>query len=122
MKFAIFFLCFGAVGAIMMAPFWIDRAVVWVLRTFHIFLFPYAIRLAVSVERDTAEWKFGKYEAEHPRIGTIWIGNEAYGLKVKLGCDTEWRPNWIERRIIWDAVDRALSRSIQRHLDKTLPA
>lgn len=112
----VFFCTAGFFGAIATAPLWVDRAIVWVLRTFHLFLFPNAIRLAVSLERDTAEWTYRKYQAEHPKIGTIWIGNCAYGINVKIiaGDETlEWKPNWIERRIIRDAwTVRSVGRSI----------
>jgi hypothetical protein len=33
-------------AALATAPLWLDRAAVWVMRSFHFFLFPNAIRLA----------------------------------------------------------------------------
>ena len=75
----VFFCTAGFFGAIATAPLWVDRAIVWVLRTFHVFLFPNAIRLAVSLERDTAEWTFRKDQAEHPKIGTSGPGTAHTG-------------------------------------------
>jgi hypothetical protein len=112
----------GFFGGMATVPFWADHAAVWMLRTFHIFLFPDAIRLAVSLERDTAEWEFGNYEVRHPKIGTVWIGHDVLGIRVKIDEVTEWRPNWIERRIIWQAVNLAINRRIHEHLHRTLPA
>jgi hypothetical protein len=114
----------GTIVLIVTAPFWADRLVVWVLRSHSIIAFPEAIRMAVSLERDTAEWRFTKHEAEHQQIGAAWIANGAGGIHVdvKLGNDTlEWKPNWIERRVIYDAAMLARARVIREQLDKVLP-
>lgn len=114
----------GAIVCLGMSPFWLDRPIVWLMRTFNVLLYPDAIRLAVSLERDTAEWRFSKSQAAHQQIGTVWVGSSVFSvhLDITQGNDTiEWRPGWIERRIIYNAEKQARARTIHEHLDKVLP-
>lgn len=123
MKFLLFLLICGGIVALATVPFWFDRAIVWVLRTFRIFAFPDAIRIAVSLERDTDEWEFTANYANHPQIGSISIG---YVGSVCVHLDKQstliWQPNFIERRIIYDAIQRVEQRRIHTHFAKVLPA
>jgi hypothetical protein len=124
MSFVLFMTGVGALVCLGMSPFWADRPIVWLMRTFNVFIYPEAIRLAVSLEGDTAGWRFTQRQAEHQQIGAIWIGNGVFGVHVdvKLGNDTiEWRPGWLERRIIHDAERQARARTIHEQLDKVLP-
>ena len=111
-KFLLFVFCLATfVGSIATMPLWLDRAIVAAMRRLHIFAFPNAIRLAVSLERDAAQWTFSRYEAKHPTIGTISYLTGPSGLHVEFpnGARVEypgiqdmvrWDPNWIERRIL----------------------
>jgi hypothetical protein len=93
------------------------------MRAGQIYLFPEAIRLAVSLERDTAQWRFSQYGAEHPTLGNL-RAHSAYivQLTTKVGDDTiEWEPNFIERQIIWNALSATRTRLLRAKLDKVLP-
>jgi hypothetical protein len=119
--FVIIALVFGALAS---GSFWFERVVVWALRTFHIFAFPNAIRIAVSLERDGAEWELGTSYLKHPKIGSIRMGS-VHSVCVHLDGKQPsliWEPNFIERRIIWDAVQAWMAHRIDAHLDRTLPA
>jgi len=64
------------------------------------------------------------WTAEHKRIGEIRDPGGGCGLRVlvKHGNDSiDWRPNFIQRRIIRDALTCARSRVIHTRLDKVLP-
>jgi hypothetical protein len=111
-----------AFAAVAFAPFWVDRAIVWAMRTCRIYAFPEAIRLAVSLERDAAQWQTDTHKWTHPIIGRLYYPDTVGILHLKIG-DTavEWKPNWIERRIICNAARQVVRRDIHRHLNKTLP-
>jgi hypothetical protein len=125
MTFVVYMLTAGVLFlAIGFAPAWVDRSTVWAMRSLHVLAFPDAIRLAVSLERDVAEWRFSNRQAEHQQIGDVWIANGPFGthVDVKLGNDKiTWKPNFIERRIIYDAALHARARTIHAQLDKVLP-
>jgi hypothetical protein len=110
----------AAVGVACSLPFWIDRVIVWLMRTLCIFLFPEAIRLAVSLERDTGEWTFATYCIKHPKIGAVKYPDSISILNVEIG-EMVWHPNWIERRIIYNACRAAERRHVNQHLHRTLP-
>ena len=115
----------GTIALCATAPFWADRVIVSMLRARGIFVFPASIRMAVGLERDTTEWRFGNHQAEHQQIGDVWIasGAGAIHVDVKLGNDTiKGEPRWIERRIIYDAAVLARARVFRERLDKVLPA
>jgi hypothetical protein len=118
---AIYLLCVAVIIVCATATYWLDRVIVLVLRPG---AFPDASRLAVSLERDTNEWRFTDGSAEHQSIGTIRAPDSAWSLHMplKLGNDAiDWRPGYIERRIIWNALMDARSRVIHAHLDRALP-
>jgi hypothetical protein len=102
-------------------PFWIDRLVVILLRRLGLgmALFPTAVGIAVSIITHPEQWSSDGNRLIHPDIGRIWIANKAWGIHV----DTEmgrWEPNWIERRIIREAVDWRLSNYIRDRLEVTV--
>ena len=102
-------------------PFWIDRLVVILLRRLGLgmALFPTAVGIAVSIITHPEQWSSDGDHLIHPDIGTIWIANAARGIHV----DTEmgrWEPNWIERRIIREAVDWRVSNYIRDRLEVTV--
>jgi hypothetical protein len=113
----------GFFAVIASVPWWLDRAIVGVLRTFRIFAYPNAIRLAVSLERDTAQWEVTSSYLTHPEIGSVKVGSvDSVCVHLDDNSRIIWIPNWIERRIIHDAVKQAIHRRINCHLDRTLPA
>jgi hypothetical protein len=110
-------------GALATSTYWFERLIVWMLRTFHIFAFPNAIRIAVSLERDGGEWELGNSYIKHPKIGLVRIDGVH---SVRLHLDDKqpaliWEPNFIERRIIWDAAQAWMAHRIDAHLSASLP-
>jgi len=85
-------------------PMYWDHVVVWFLRTARIYAFPVAINIAMSIEHHPEQWNSDGYRLSHPIVGSIWTGNEAYGLHIETPFG-DWKPNKIERRIIRNAVD-----------------
>jgi hypothetical protein len=86
--------------AAVFASFWIDRIVVFVLYRVDLPLFETAWLVAESIYRHPDEWavKYG-HLLEHPRLGEL----RAYSVR---GLELDgWEPNFIERRIIWDAIE-----------------
>jgi hypothetical protein len=108
----------GLIAAVCTAPFWLDRVAVVVLRCSGLgpALFPTAVGLAVLIVNHPEQWSSDKYYLRHPDIGSIWIRNGAYGLHVETAMG-EWRPNFIERRIIRQAVNWRLSNYIRDRLE-----
>jgi hypothetical protein len=98
----------------------LDYVAVWLMRTFNIYVFPEAIRIAVSLERNTNEWTFGSNGIEHPRIRELRTGGRLY-LLIDMRTGQRWDPNWIERRIILDAIEHVTARRAREHLERTLP-
>jgi hypothetical protein len=120
----ILFVAGALIVAVGLTPFWLDRVAVWTMRTFHIPAFPHATRLAFSLERDTAEWRFTESQAEHQTIGSIRLAAGCHGLYVLVRSANDllgWEPNFIEQRIIWDAATNARARVIRAQLEKVLP-
>ena len=106
-------------------PLWLDRLAVWFMREFNVYLYPDAIRLAISLQQNTDSWRFDEHWASHNTIGKIWIANGASYIRLKMpsGNDTiEWKPGWIERRIIYNAQKQACAKAIHQKLDKVLPS
>jgi hypothetical protein len=110
-----------AVLALVAALAHLDYVAVWLMRTFNIYVFPEAIRIAVSLERNTSEWTFGRDGIEHPRIGELRTGGRLY-LLIDFRTGQRWDPNWIERRIILDAIEHVTARRAHEHLERTLPS
>jgi len=125
MKFLVFWLLFcGGVMAIALAPFWFDRTVVAVMRHGHIYAYPMAIHTALSLQRHPDQWTLDYRSLRHPTIGTLdWLGGkvEAPFITLTLPDKQTWKPNWIERRIIADAVEDFLRARRNAHLDQLLP-
>src|SRR3954470_20852882 len=108
----------GLLFAVCTVPLWFDRAAVVVLRCSGLgpALFPTAVGIAVSIVTHPEQWSSDKYPRRHPDIGAIWIANGAYGghLETPIG---EWRPSFIERRIIRQAIEWRLSNYIRDRLE-----
>lgn len=119
MRFLIFWaISCAALACLATSPYWLDRVIVFLLRTCRIYAFPSAIRVAMSLEQHPEQWKFSKYEASHPTIGSVsfYVGAASLHLDFE---GIEWRPNWIERRIIFNAVRLVQSRRIAEHINRT---
>jgi hypothetical protein len=96
--------CLGAwLVSVLVAPIY-DHIVVFFLRVTNCQCYPLAISIARLICEHPAEWTYDEYHMRHPRIGTIWIANKAYGLHIKTDFG-DWTPSKIERRIIREAVD-----------------
>ena len=114
------------VALLVFAPFWLDRVVVFLMRTMRVYLFPIAIRIAYSLEREPEEWHLDVTELKHPTIGTIKFMNTAWDIRVDLPATNHmtgqrWKPSYIERRIICDAVNGLVRDRQMSLLDRTLP-
>jgi hypothetical protein len=114
----IFLACGAAVAAICTMSLWFDRVAVIVLRRLGLgmMLFPTAVGIAVSITSHPEQWSSDGYQIAHSDIGRIWIGNAAYGIRVETAFG-KWQPNWIERRIIREAVDWRIGRYIRDRLE-----
>jgi hypothetical protein len=108
----------GVIAAVCTVPLWLDRVAVFVLRCSGLgpALFPTAVGLAVSIITHPEQWSSDRYHLTHPDIGSIWIANATYGLHLETAIG-EWRPNFIERRIVRQAVDWRLSNYIRDRLE-----
>jgi len=96
-----------------------DRIIVALMRCFNIIIFPTAISIAMLILEHPEQWSHDQYRMSHPDIGSIWIANESYGLKVETAFG-DWIPNFIERRIIRDAVDWRINQYIKRRITQAL--
>ena len=93
------FLIPGVVAAIMN----FDRIAVLALREIETPFFREAWAVAELIYRRSEPWQVDRYELTHPKVGRISHFGYAVGLSVS-GPFGEWRPNFIERRIIWNAI------------------
>jgi hypothetical protein len=113
----------GAMLATM--PLWFDRVIVFVMRRGQIYLFPTAIRLALSLETQEDEWQLDGDKQLHPSIGKVWLVSERM-VRIELPNTNQsknvvWEPGWIERRIIRDAATGLKTRRLAALLDRSLP-
>jgi hypothetical protein len=81
----------------------LDRIVVFVLREIETPLFREAWTIADLICRYPEQWEVEGRALKHAKIGRVQHSSGALGLSVS-GPFGEWRPNFIERRIIWDAI------------------
>jgi len=100
----LFFLLYVAAILLFLMAVFSDRIVVFLMRWLNLPLFPTAVGIAISIMEHPEEWSSNKHELCHCDIGSIWIANDAYGIRVETAFGT-WNPNRIERRIIREAVD-----------------
>jgi len=120
-----FILWLGVLAAMFSAPFWADRAIVALMRHCHIYAFPTAIRIALSLQRHPEQWSLKYGSLTHSTIGTLdWIAGrvEAAFITLTLPDRQAWKPSWIERRILADAIEDWLRQRREAHLDRHLPA
>jgi len=111
----VLFLIYGIIALVVAAVFFSDRLVVVLMRWLNLPLFPTAVGIAISIMEHPEQWSSGSRELRHPDIGAIWIGNDAWGIKVETDFGT-WTPNRIERRIIHEAVDWRINDYIRNRL------
>jgi hypothetical protein len=71
--------------------------------------------MAMLIIQRPEQWSFDHYRMSHPDIGSIWIANGAYGLHVETAIG-DWKPNFIERRIIREAVDWRIEQYLRERL------
>jgi hypothetical protein len=112
----------AAFALIASAPFWLDRLVVNIRRS-GIILFPEAVGVAVSLTRDPDQWELGSSYIKHQEIGSVHVDDGVARVCVHLEKERLiWKPNFVERRIIWDGWRTWRTRRIGAHLDRTLPS
>jgi hypothetical protein len=99
----------------------LDYVIVRLMRHFHIFLYPDAIKLAMSLESDPAWQTYTAHSVVHPTIGRIEFHDCPSLLHLGINQHIDWKPNWIERRIIADSAQVMVRRMIREHLDRILP-
>lgn len=104
--------------AIIFANFY-DHIIVAVIYTLHLNVCPMARQIAMLLYQYPEQWTGDKYHLSHPKVGAIWIANEAYGLKIQTEFG-DLKPNVIERRLIRDAVDWRLRGYIRHRLTAAL--
>ena len=83
-----------------------------------------AIRIALSLQQHPEQWTPDCRSLRHATIGRLdWLGGkvEAPFITVTLPDEQTWKPNWIERRIIADAIEDWLGQRRNAHLDRHLP-
>jgi hypothetical protein len=105
----------AAVGSVIAIGANFDRVAVFLLRRLNLPLFPTAISMAMLIIQRPEQWSFDHYRMSHPDIGSIWIANGAYGLHVETAIG-DWKPNFIERRIIREAVDWRIEQYLRERL------
>lgn len=119
MKVLIFLLCVflivSAIATIVFAARNLDRLIVGIIRRANIPVFSVAVGIAMLIVEHPEQWSFDRHRMSHPDIGSIWIANEAYGLRLETAMG-DWKPNFIERRIIREAVDWRIARFIRERL------
>ena len=96
-------------AAIMAAVFSFDRITAFLLRPFHHRLFLLAHRVARSLHEEPDTWIFERerYRAKHRSSGlSIHMASaDASALRFETNVG-EWKPNFVERRIVRNALDR----------------
>ena len=117
--FVIWLASCGVIAALVTTPLWADRAIVAVMRNCRIYIYPTAIRIALSLQRSPEQWSLEHRGLKHPTIGTLeWIGGS---ITLTLPDRQAWKPSWIERRILAEAVEGWLRQRREAHLDPHLP-
>jgi hypothetical protein len=109
----------ATVALLFVVPLHFDRIVVILLRRLRIPLYPTAIGIAVAIVNQPEQWSSDGYKLSHPDIGSIWIANGAFGIKLDTNMG-KWSPNYIERRIIREAVDWRIGAYIRDRLEVAL--
>jgi hypothetical protein len=104
--FLIIWLMFcGTIGGVILLVFHLDRLVVAFLCLINAPVYPEARRVATLVYQHPGQWKAYEHKLEHPKIGEIWCGLGCNrSLHVEGKAFGRWDPNYIERRIIYNAV------------------
>lgn len=96
-----------------------DRVVVMVIYRLNLNVYPMARQIAGLLYNCPEQWTSDRFHLRHPKLGAIWIANEAYGLKIESEFG-DLMLNMIERRIIRDAVDWRLRQYIRDRLTLVL--
>jgi hypothetical protein len=127
MTFLVIWLAWSLIAIMVVTgPLWFDRAVVVMMRVCRIYAYPNAIRIAISLEHDAGEWHLDHHSLVHPKIGTLdWLSGRAEPLFITFrlpgDCRASYKPKWIERRILANAINAHLAMRLDAHLDRHLP-
>lgn len=109
----------GLFAGVVCVVTWHERIVLVLLCLFNVKVFPEARAVALLLYQHPEQWTSDDFRMSHATVGSIWIANEAYGLKVETPFGS-WKPCALERRIIRDAVDWRLKEYVRAHLSHTL--
>jgi hypothetical protein len=117
---AVAFVAFpGSLGCVAVIAFNFDRIVVRLLRCSGMPVYPLAVSIAVLIYKHPEQWTCRTHEMLHPKVGSVWTSNKAYGLHVDSDFG-RWDPNWIERRIIRDAVDWRIRTFVRNRITQAM--
>lgn len=93
---------------IMGAAFNFDRIIAFALRPLHHRLFPLAHRVARSLRTEPETWDYDRdgSRATHRPSGVVISSGYGHASGVRFVTKVgEWKPNFIARRIVRDALD-----------------
>jgi hypothetical protein len=107
------------VAGIIVAGVNFDRIAVFVLSVLNAPVYEEARRIAASIYNTPQQWKPGIYGLTHERIGSICSSSLACSLYLSGDAYGTWQPNFVERRIIYDAVRWHRRMSIRAGLHET---
>ncbi len=82
-----------------------DRIAVAFLRLVNAPVYEEARRIAALIYQHPEQWVMTNHTLRHPRVGEIWHGLSCNSsLHVEGEGFGRWDPNFIERRIIYNAI------------------
>jgi hypothetical protein len=109
----------GSTGGTIALVYNADRIIVAVLRRTGLPVYPLAVSIAVLIFEHPEQWSGTEHTMSHPKVGSIWISNGVSFTRIKSEFG-EWKPNWIERRIIRDAVDWRIRGYIRNRITEAM--
>jgi hypothetical protein len=118
------FLFFGICAAIVatgLVAMHFDHIAVFALRLVGAPVFEEARMVAALLYQHPEQWTVTSYGMEHPQVGKLHSVTHVAGLHI-TGPFGDWQPNFIERRIIWNAVHWHQRAHIKRLLRQSMPS
>lgn len=103
------------IGTIFAVTHYDSLAVRFLPRRLQLRYFPVAVSIAILIVERPDQWTSTRYTLTHEDVGSIWIANGAYALKVETEVG-DWHPSPIERRIIRKAVDWRIDTYIRNRI------
>jgi hypothetical protein len=94
------------VGLTLAAGFHFDKLAVWFLSTMNAPVYPEARRVAGLIYQHPEQWERGSlYRLKHPTMEIYSNDYSPRSLYIQGAAFGTWEPTYIERRIIFDAVE-----------------